>query len=245
MKRIAAAAFLLLVMMHAPVSGSEVKVTLKGSRASMLRQNEIARELDFSFLRTTRDVNDFADEGRLVPVPGGENYRVLADWPYARPVVRDFIEILAADYRAGCGEPLVVTSLTRPVRSQPRNASPLSVHPAGMAVDLRVSSRTDCVAWLQDELLSLESRGLLDATREYRPPHFHVAVFPEPFAAHLAERAADSVRVAEAVAADNARAAREAALQARAVPTVAAADATAPFQWPALFVAMARLILRV
>lgn len=245
MKRIAAAAFLLLVMVHAPASGGEVKVTLKGSRASMLRQNEIARELDFSFLRTTRDVSHFADEGRLVPVPGGEDYRVLADWPYARAVVRDFIEILAADYRAGCGEPLIVTSLTRPVRAQPRNASPLSVHPAGMAVDLRVSSRTDCVAWLQQELLTLESHGLLDATREYRPPHFHVAVFPEAFAAHVIERAADSARVAQARAADSTRAEQEAALQARDIPTVSASEPTSPFQWPVLFAAMARLILRV
>jgi hypothetical protein len=115
-------------------------------------------------------------------------------------VVRNLVEVLARAYHGECGEPLVVTSLTRPATRQPDNASPLSVHPAGMAVDLRVSSRRACVRWLEAELLALESRGLLDATREYRPPHFHVAVFPEPFEAHLAQLAADSVRAAQALA---------------------------------------------
>jgi hypothetical protein len=34
----------------------------------------------------------------------------------------------------------------------------------------------------------LERRGLLDATREHRPPHYHVAVFPRPYLAYLQTR---------------------------------------------------------
>lgn len=196
MNRTLIAATALLLATSAAVSAGEVRITLRGSRASMERQNRIALAEDFSFLRTNRDVARFADEGRLVPVPGGPDYQVIADWPYARPVVKDFVEVLARDYRAGCGEPLVVTSLTRPVTRQPANASPLSVHPAGMAVDLRVSGRRRCVRWLEAELLRLEREGLVDGTREYHPPHFHVAVFPEAFGAFLARRAADSALVA-------------------------------------------------
>lgn len=249
MKRIAAAALTLLLMTQAPLPASEVNVTLKGSRASMLRQNSVARAEDFSFLRTDAQVSRFADSGYLVEVPGGADYQVLASYPYARPVVRDFVEILAKEYRAACGERLVVTSLTRPSSRQPGNASPLSVHPAGMAVDLRVSQRAACVGWLESELLRLEADGRLDATREFRPPHFHVAVFPE-FAAYVAARAADSARVAEAEALAAADVAYRQATVLSALPTISALT-EAPrrpsvLEWPAaLFGALARLLLRV
>ena len=194
----ATAAATLLLTTSAPALADGVRVTLRGSQASMARQNRIARAEDFSFLRTNREVVRFADAGRLVPVTGNEDYQVLAGWPYARVVVRDFVEVVARGYHDGCGEQLVVTSLTRPSTRQPANASPLSVHPAGMAVDLRVSGRRECVRWLESELLRLEGLGLIDGTREYYPPHFHVAVFPEMFGAYLAERAADSARIAAA-----------------------------------------------
>lgn len=249
MQRIATAAVLLWLMVQAPVAALEVGVSLKGSRASMQRQNRIAKAEDFSFLRTGAQVTSFADAGWLVEVPGGRNYRVLASYPFARPVVRDFVEILAGGYRAACGERVVVTSLTRPAGRQPRNASPLSVHPAGMAVDLRVSRRGECVDWLEAELLAWEADGLLDATREFRPPHFHVAVFPEAFGAFVAARAADSVRVA---AIEAARADTLAAFQASVLsglPTLTAlttAPRLAVLEWPvALLTTLGRLLLRV
>jgi hypothetical protein len=55
-----------------------------------------------------------------------------------------FVKRLAGQYRAACGERLVVTSLTRPASLQPRNASDRSVHPTGMAVDLRVPPTSSC-----------------------------------------------------------------------------------------------------
>jgi hypothetical protein len=176
----------------------DVDVTLQGSRGSMTRQNQIARDLRYSFLRTPAQVQAYVDHGHLVPLPGNGDYAVIAGYPYARPVVRSFIERLAADYRDSCGERLVVTSLTRPSTRQPRNASPLSVHPAGMAVDLRVSARSECRAWLMRELLVLEERGVLDATLERKPPHFHVAVFPLAYEAYEHGIVADSV-VAESI----------------------------------------------
>jgi LysM repeat protein len=114
--------------------------TLRGSRASMNEQHRVAREHDFTFLQTPADVERFVQLGLLVPVPGNEDYTLARPaFPYARPEVRLFIERLAKQYRAACGEQLVITSLTRPLNRPPRNASSLSVHPAGLAVDLRVS----------------------------------------------------------------------------------------------------------
>jgi hypothetical protein len=74
-----------------------------------------------------------------------------------------------------------VTSLTRPLNRQPRNASDLSVHPAGMALDLRTSRRSSCRRWIESTLLSLEKKGVLEATRERRPAHYHVAIFPTSY----------------------------------------------------------------
>ncbi len=81
-----------------------------------------------------------------------------------------------------------MTSLTRPSSRQPGNAHRLSIHPAGMAVDLRVPGDPADRQWLENALLSLEAAGVLDATRERRPPHYHVAVFPEAYRKHVAAR---------------------------------------------------------
>lgn len=161
---------------------------LRGSPESMVRQNEVARENDYTFLRTPSQVREFVEEGRLVPIDGNADYRVSSgvDYPFARPELRTFLERLAAQYRAGCGEQLVVTSLTRPLSRQPGNAHPLSVHPAGMAVDLRVSQEPGCRQWLEATLLSLEGNDLIDVTRERRPPHYHIAVFADAYMAHVA-----------------------------------------------------------
>ncbi|MDQ3606139.1 MAG: hypothetical protein M3418_08165, partial [Gemmatimonadota bacterium] len=83
-----------------------------------------------------------------------------------------------------------------PRSAQPGNSHRLSVHPTGMAVDLRISNSAACRAWLESVLLSLESKGLLDVTREQRPPHYHIAVFPEPYRAHIARLEADSLGAA-------------------------------------------------
>ena len=160
---------------------------LKGSPASMRNQYAVAKKNDFTFLRTAGQVRDFAEKGRLDTVAGNADYRVnKVSFPYARPEVLAFIERVARRYREATDEQLVVTSLTRPSATQPRNAHRLSVHPAGMAVDLRIPASADARRWLETELLDLEQADVLDVTRERRPPHYHVAVFPEAFAAFAA-----------------------------------------------------------
>ena len=74
----------------------------------------------------------------------------------------------------------------RPQNRQPANAASNSVHPAGMAVDLRIPDRGRCRSWLEQTLLSLEGSGVLDVTRERWPPHYHVAVFTTPYQNYVA-----------------------------------------------------------
>ena len=50
-----------------------------------------------------------------------------------------------------------------------------------MAVDLRVPPAASCRKWLEGVLLDLERKQVIEATREKRPSHFHVAVFPQPY----------------------------------------------------------------
>jgi hypothetical protein len=144
-------------------------------------------------------VKKFVEEGRLVELPGNEDYRVEdASYPFGRPEVKLFVERLSSEYRETCGEQLVVTSVTRPTSRQPRNAHPLSVHPAGMAVDLRISSSVSCITWLENTLLDLEGEDLLDVTREYHPPHLHVAVFPAAYRAHVEQLLSTEAEAARA-----------------------------------------------
>ncbi|MFW5904743.1 MAG: DUF5715 family protein, partial [bacterium] len=161
--------------------------TLRGSQVSLDRQNEQARAHGFTYLRSAEQVRQFVNEGYLVPVRSTADFDLHAvSFPYARPEARLFLERLAAQYRSACGEKLVVTSLTRPASAQPANASSRSVHPTGMAVDLRRSNDARCRSWLESTLLSLESRGLAEATRERYPPHYHVAVYPRPYVQYVA-----------------------------------------------------------
>lgn len=166
----------------------------------MVEQQRIAQEHDFTYLDTGADVQRFVDLELLVPVPGNEDYGLTSlSFPYARPEVRLFVERLARQYRSACGEKLVVTSLTRPHNRQPRNASRRSVHPTGMAVDLRVSSNSTCRNWLGSALLSMEGSGVINATRERHPPHFHVAVYPNPYRRYVTRVAgSDAVQLADA-----------------------------------------------
>lgn len=181
-----------------PANAGASEATLRGSKAAMQRQNQIAKENDYTFLRTPAQVRKFVAQGHLMPLYGNRSYAVAnASFPYARPEVALFVERLSAQHLDACGQKLVVTSATRPTSSQPRNASPLSVHPAGMAVDLRISDRASCRVWLENTLLSLEAQNLLDVTRERNPPHYHVAIFPHLYAAHVEAILADSIAAAE------------------------------------------------
>lgn len=160
--------------------------SLQGSQSSLHRQNAEARAHDYSYLRTAAQVRQFADKGYLVPVRSNSNFRLAnVSFPYARPEVELFLNRLGSQHRSACREPVVVTSLTRPTSKQPRNASPLSVHPTGMAIDLRVPSGSRCRSWLESTLLSLEKAGVLEATKERRPPHYHVALYPNRYTRHV------------------------------------------------------------
>jgi len=192
---ITATTLLALAASTTPVSAQ----SLRGSAASVQKQHRVAVQHDYSFLSSATQVRRMAANGYLARVSGNTNFELHGvSYPFARPAVKTFVERLSQQYRSACGEKLVVTSLTRPTTRQPRNASDQSVHPAGMAVDLRISRTTKCRSWLERVLLSLEGKGVLEATHEHFPAHYHVAVFPNPYLAYIGQRKRTVVAAAPA-----------------------------------------------
>ncbi len=188
------------VLLAAPAAAQ----SLHGSRASVSRMYRVAQSHDFTFLNSGRRIREFVRMGYLVQLPGDGNYSLAnVSYPYARPQTKLFVERLAAQYKQACGEPLVVTSLTRPKNDQPNNASSQSVHPTGMAVDVRRSNRLACRKWIERTLLSLEKARVIEATRERWPPHYHIAVFPTSYTRYVA--ALPDPSVPAAAVADNTR----------------------------------------
>jgi hypothetical protein len=181
-------ALALALIVVAGAAGESAGDRLQGSRASLARQVGSIFENDFTLLETGEDVRRFVSLGLLVPVRGNRDYRVRgASFRVARPEVKTFVERLASQYRRACGEPLVVTSLTRPKSHQPQNAYRRSAHRAGIAVDIRRSGRPRCRRWLEETLRTLEAKGVLEATRERHPAHYHVAVFPKRYTIYVAK----------------------------------------------------------
>src|SRR5690242_8976935 len=135
-----------LALAAAPISAQ----TLKGSPASVDRMYTTAHQRDLQFFRTTSDIYDAVRSGELKMLTVTNDLDLeRITFPFVLPNTLRFADSLAARYHAGCGERLVATSGARPLDKQPRNASPKSVHPTGMAVDFRKPKTPACLAWMR------------------------------------------------------------------------------------------------
>jgi hypothetical protein len=156
--------------------------TLRGSRAAVDNAYHRAKRDGLPFARSRREIERRAREGDYVALSRSSRaYRLRGvTVPYVRPATRAFVASFGADYRRSCGEPLTVTSAMRPTSMHLANSVQKTVHPTGMAVDLRAPRGGRCRAFMRTALLGLERRGVVNATEERHPAHFHVVVFREP-----------------------------------------------------------------
>ena len=167
---------------------------LRGSRASVELMYATAQRRDLLFLHSPAEVYAAALSGALKLVSITDDLDLEgALYPFVLPNTLRFADSIAAAYHAGCGERIVLTSGARPLDEQPRNASPKSVHPTGMAIDFRKPRTPACLTWLRKNLLALEDRHAIEATEERRPAHFHVAVLNQEPEQRLSVAAADIV----------------------------------------------------
>ena len=182
-KHLAIPAFTFALLLSSLTLSAQVfaKPSLRGSSASLDRQNRAANGAGLKRHRSAREVMNTVRAGRLVRVRAGAHFELHnVSYPYAHPSLYDFLTRFARFYHKTCGAKLVVTSLTRPTKEQPRNASSRSVHPTGIAADLRLPPKF-CRAKLEPILLTLEEQGVIEATRERRPPHYHITINPPGF----------------------------------------------------------------
>ena len=170
---------LLLACTLSPVLAGELAgQSLRGSQASVDHLYLVARASGLQFHATVSSARRAVAAGEFVELSGNDDYvaKRRMPLPYATAETRAYIEHLAAEYHSACGERLVVTSALRPMSRRPRNGSVKSVHPTGIAVDVRKPTRRLCRDWLRQLLLQHEREGTIEATEEYRPPHFHIVV---------------------------------------------------------------------
>lgn len=176
-------------------------LSLRGSRESVQKMYDFAQRHRYPFYLTPTNIDAAVAQGRLVPLTGDSTYELArgVGFSYATREARQFVTLFAPQYLAACGTPLTVTSAARPRSRQPRNSNPHSVHPTGIAVDIRRPSRGPCLDWVRGALATLETRGVVEATEERHPVHLHIAVLRAPGSVVALPDLTNGVRVARAV----------------------------------------------
>jgi hypothetical protein len=161
---------------------TRMPLALRGSRQAVDLAYDAAVRDNVAFARSRAEIERGVREGTYVPLARATRaYRLSGvATPYVLPTTRAFVEAFGADYQRSCGEPLTVTSAMRPTSVHLANSVEKTVHPTGMAVDLRAPRRARCRNWMRSSLVRLEAAGVVNATEERRPPHFHVVVLRAP-----------------------------------------------------------------
>lgn len=166
---------------------------VKGSRESLLRQNERTDELER--IQDDEQLTELTESGALVDLPQDATVVVAPNLPeerrYCRPWTRTFIADFARDYFDRFGEPLQVTSAVRTVAVQNKlrrhnhNAAEsegdlASPHLTGATIDIGKRGMTKPqLEWCRDYLLDQQNRGVVDVEEEFRQRVFHITVYQD------------------------------------------------------------------
>lgn len=167
---------------------------LKGSRESLLRQNQrVLVEDDLERIQDDAQLEFLTRTSRLVALPEGRSLKVAAhlspDRRYCRPWTARFLMEFANAHYATWRGPIQVNSAVRTVeyqqwlRRRNRNAADLegetaSPHLTGATIDIskRWMSRSQ-LKWMRDYLLTLQNAGAIDVEEEFRQRVFHITVY--------------------------------------------------------------------
>ncbi|HEX3662292.1 MAG TPA: DUF5715 family protein [Acidobacteriaceae bacterium] len=166
---------------------------LRGSMASLLRQNVRSDEEGLVRIENDAQLRQMEDERAIVPLPASYGLRVNPDLPvdrrYCRPWTARFLADLARSHYARFHRPFQVNSAVRTVAFQRAlleingNAAPAegdlaSPHLTGAAVDIgkRDMSFSE-IAWMRAHLLPLQTAGKIDVEEEFYQACFHITVY--------------------------------------------------------------------
>lgn len=164
------------------------------------REVAAVERFNLTRLRDQEQLRIFIEARILVRVPNRRAGFILNDrvgyhatknrhlYGYARPYTSRFIRRLGAQFALRFpGRHFVVTSLVRTCMYQRRlargngNATTCekSSHVTGTTIDIRWSDLSRMERrWMEGSLLTLERRGLIQATKENGQPVYHVMVYP-------------------------------------------------------------------
>jgi hypothetical protein len=166
---------------------------LKGSRASLVRQNERTEADGLERIEDDDQLNELRRQHALVALPGSLSLRVNPELPanrrYTRPWTAHFLSDLARVHYGRFGRPLQVNSAVRTVEYQRHllevngNAAPAegdiaSPHLTGATIDIaKKGLSVSEVAWMRAYLLPLQTAGKIDAEEEFYQACFHITVY--------------------------------------------------------------------
>lgn len=166
---------------------------MRGSLASLERQNEKAEAEGLERIEDEDDLSDRIARKFLVPVPASASLEVNPDLPehhrYCRPWTARFLGDLARAHEAQFHGPLEVSSAVRTVAYQKHlmavngNAAAaegdiVSPHLTGATIDIakKGMSRQE-IGWMRYWLTPLQSAGKIDVEEEFQQACFHVTVY--------------------------------------------------------------------
>ncbi len=166
---------------------------LRGSRESLLRQNERADQEGLKPIENDQALAAMSKDKELVALPANAELdidpRLIATRRVCRPWTARFLADLAQMHYALFHSPLHVTSAVRTVAYQKHlllingNAAPAegdtqSPHLTGEAVDIgKKGLRATEIGWMRSYLLALQSAGKLDVEEEFAQSCFHISVY--------------------------------------------------------------------
>lgn len=165
---------------------------LRGSRESLLRQNEEIDRLQLPRIADDEELAALEARQELVPIEESSSLAIASNLEssrrYCRPWTRDFVQDLGQAYYQEFHKPIQVTSAVRTMAQQRRlrrhnrNAAPeagdtASSHLAGITVDIlkRGMTRREH-QWMEQYFFDLKRQGLIEPEEERRQPVFHVMV---------------------------------------------------------------------
>ncbi len=165
---------------------------LKGSRESLIRQNEEIDRLELPRIQNDVELDQLIDQKALVPISEQPGLHIAGNLKpnrrYSKAWTRDFVEDLGQAYYDEFGTALQLTSAVRTadqqkkLRRHNRNAAPIegdtaSSHLAGLTVDIGKRGLTKKQhQWVENYFAKLRELGLVEVAEERRQACFHVMV---------------------------------------------------------------------
>lgn len=188
---------------------------LRGSRASLLRQNLRDDAEGLIRFQDDADLDAAESDGKLVLIPASMELRVNPNLPhdrrYCRPWTERFLSDLARSHYARFHRPLQINSAVRTVAFQRHllringNAAPAqgdlaSPHLTGAAIDIgKKGLSLSEIAWMRDWLLPLQAEGKIDVEEEFYQACFHISVYRSYAPASKTSHPATSTLIAAGV----------------------------------------------